>query len=322
MKASNTHKIFSVRNILTGLIILELSLACLASLETEDKIYKYYNIEIQLFSFNPADPIDSYQQHGSGNAGAGGNVSLGCAWEGKSFRVNIGGKNQKERFIANIGIEPGQNNREINKDSYEIDCTDLKPKSLELAKNDNGRVYMLNLVPSINIVDNRPKRADDSSFGFSRWSLVDSMVIFNDSVYAGKMGCVGGPLAYLSYPGYAKVEFALVPFSGAKRLGTLKNGKLQIRAEDGQTLEIYGVKNGNEPIQLPGGPYEVWVRWQALPDEAEYKIPSKEDFARMVNERYAEMGDTPPTDEELDILYERAKHQTRKPLSHGVGPIR
>ena len=114
MKASNINKIFSVRNILTGLIILELSSVCLASLETEDKIYKYYNIEINLFSFIPSEPTESYQQHSSGNAGAGGNVSLGCAWDEKNFRVNIGGKIQKEHFIVTVSVVPSQNDNDIN----------------------------------------------------------------------------------------------------------------------------------------------------------------------------------------------------------------
>jgi len=148
------------------------------------------------------------------------------------------------------------------------------------------------------------------------------MVIFNDSIYAGKIGCSGGPLAYVSYPGFAKVEFALEPFRGAKRLGTLKDGKIQIRSEDGQSLDIYGVKNGVHRIQLPGGPFEVWVRWQNLPEEAKFEVPPKEDWIRMVKAKFAEMGNTPPTDEELDKGYERTKHERHMPLSSGVGPIK
>ena len=47
---------------------------------------------------------------------------------------------------------------------------------------------MLNLTPSVKIIDNRPKRTDDTSFKFSRWALDKSMVIFNDSIYVGKIG--------------------------------------------------------------------------------------------------------------------------------------
>jgi hypothetical protein len=322
MKATNKHNIRKAKLSLSVFAIVGLTTACLASLSTEDKIHKYYSLDIHLFSMDPNQPLDSYRFNGSGSAGAGGSVGLAGGGKSRYFRVKVAGKNRKGRFVVNVSIVPGKNDSATKEDSFEIDFTDLKPKSFELAKNDDGRVYMLNLTPGIKIVDNRLKRADDTSFRFSRWTLLNSMVIFNDSIYAGKIGCSGGPLAYVSYPGFAKVEFALEPFRGAKRLGTLKDGKIQIRSEDGQSLDIYGVKNGVHEIQLPGGPYEVWVRWQNLPGEAKFEVPPKEDWIRMVKARFAEMGNTPPTDEELDKGYERTKHERHLPLSSGIGPIK
>ncbi len=322
MKATNKHNIRKAKLTLSVFAIVGLTTACLGSLSTEDKIHKYYSLDIHLFSMDPNQPLDSYRFNGSGSTGSGGSVGLAGGDKSRYFRVKVAGKNRKGRFVVNVSIVPGKNDSSTKEDSFEIDFTDLKPKSFELAKNDDGRVYMLNLTPGIKIVDNRPKRADDTSFRFSRWTLLDSMVIFNDSIYAGKIGCSGGPLAYVSYPGFAKVEFALEPFRGAKRLGTLKDGKIQIRSEDGQSLDIYGVKNGVHEIQLPGGPYEVWVRWQNLPGEAKFEVPPKEDWIRMVKARFAEMGNTPPTDEELDKGYERTKHERHLPLSSGVGPVR
>ena len=90
-------------------------------------------------------------------------------------------------------------------------------------------------------------------------------------------------------------------------MGNLKDGRIQIRSEDGQSLDIYGVRNGIHEIQLPGGPYEVWVRWQNLPEEAKFEIPSKEEWIRIVKTKFAEMGNTLPTDEELDKSYEKLK---------------
>ena len=322
MKATNKHNIRKAKLALSVFAIVGLTTACLASLSAEDKIHKHYTVDISFFSMVPTQPMDSYKWYGSGNSGSGGSVGLGCYDDARSFRIKVAGKDRKERFVVNVSIVPGKNDSSTKKDSFEIDFTDLKPKSFELAKNDDGRVYMLNLTPGIKIVDNRPKRADDTSFRFSRWSLIDSMVIFNDSVYAGKIGCSGGPLAYVSYPGFAKVEFALEPFRGAKRLGTLKDGKIQIRSEDGQSLDIYEVKNGVHRIQLPGGPFEVWVRWQNLPGEAKFEVPPKEDWIRMAKAKLAEMGNTPPTDEELDKGYERIKHEKHIRLSSGVGPIK
>jgi len=298
-----------------------LTTACFGSLSMEDKVYKYYAVDINFFSVDQTQPMDSYKWYGGGSSSDGGRVGLSCYDDVRKFRIEVAGKNKNGRFVVNVSIAPEKNDAVTEKKSFEVDLTDLKPRSFDLAKNDDGRVYMLSLTPGIAVVDNRPKRADDTSFEFSRWSLHDSMVIFNDSVYAGKMSCSGGPLAYVSYPGFAKVEFALEPFSGARRLGTLKDGKIQIRSEDGQSLDIYGVKNGVHRMQLPGGPYEVWVRWQNLPEEAEFEIPSKDDWIRAVKARFAQMGNTPPTDDELDKGYERIKHERHLPLSSGVGPI-
>jgi len=307
---------------LSVLVTVGLTTTCLGSWSAQDKIHRYYAVDINFFSINLTKPMDSYRWNGGGNAGTGGSVGLGCSDDVRDFRIVVLGKNVKGRFVVNVGVTPGRNDSATKKDSFDVDLTDLKPRSLELAKNDDGRVYMLNLTPGIAVVDNRPKRADDTAFKFSRWSLHDSMVILNDKVYAGKLGVSGGPLAHISYPGFGKVEFALEPFRGAKRLGTLKDGKIQIRCEDGETLDIYGVKNGIHRIQLPGGPYEVWVRWEDLPEEATREVPPKEEWVRMVKAHLAEEGTAPPTDEELDKLYERAKHQKYTPLSGGVSSIK
>jgi hypothetical protein len=322
MKATNKHNVNKAKLILSVFAIISLSTACFASLSTEEKIHKYYAVDINFFSIDPTQPMASYRWNGAGNTGSGGRVGLGCRDNIRDFGIDVSGKNIKSRFVVNVSVTPGKNDSITKEDSFDVDFTDLKPRSFELAKNDDGRVYVLNLTPGIKIVDNRPKRADDTSFRFSRWTLIDSMVIFNDSVYAGKIGCSGGPLAYVSYPGFAEVEFALEPFRGAKRLGTLKDGKIQIRSEDGQSLDIYGVKNGIHEMELPGGPYEVWVRWQNLPEEAKFEVPAKEDWIRMAKARVAEMGNTPPTDEELDRAYERIKYEKHLPLSSGVGPIK
>ena len=320
MKTSYKKNIRNTDLLILLCLIGSLTTTCFASLATENKVYKHYSLDINLFSLDPNQPLDSYKFHGSGSAGEGGTVGLAYPDKTKYFRVNITSANRKKRFI--VDIELSEQNSDTEADFFEIDFTDMKARSFELAKKGDGSICVLNLTPSIKIVDNRPKRADDTSFEFSRWTLSNSMVIFNDSMYVGKIGCSGGPLAYVSYPGLAKVEFAIEPFREAKRLGTLKNGRIQIRSEDGQLLDIYGVKNGVHEIQLPGGPYEVWVRWQNLPGEAKFEIPTKEEWIRMVKAKFAEMGNTPPTDEELDKGYERIKHEKHLPLSSGVGPIK
>lgn len=321
MKAINASNARSTRLIVSVLAIVGLTTTCFGSLSSKDKMQKYYAVDINFFTVDLSQPMDSYRWHGGGNS-SGGIVGLGCSDDARNFRIDVFGKTVKGRFVVNVIVTPDETDSVTKEDSFEVDFTDLKPRGFELAKNDDGRVYVLNLTPGIAVVDNRPKRADDTAFRFSKWSLHDAMVIFNDSVYAGKLGVGGGPLAYVSYPGFAMVEFALEPFRGAKQLGTLRDGKIHILSEDGQSLEIYGVKNGVHRIQLPGGPYEVWVRWQNLPGEAKFEVPPKEDWIRMVKAGCTERGLPIPTAEELDKLYERAKHQRVMPLSSGVGSIK
>jgi hypothetical protein len=310
----------STRLLMLLCLIGGLTTTSFASLE--DKVHKYYSLKTNIFSVNPTQTLDSYKWYGSSSASGNSSCGLACYDQQRNFRVNVSGKNIKQRFIVNVEVTPDKRDSATAADSFEVDFTDLKARSFELAKNEDGRIYMLNLTPGIKIVDNRPVRADDTSFNLSRWSFDNSMVIFNDSFYVGKTNNTGGPMAFVSYPGMAKVEFALEPFREAKRLGTLKDGRIQIRSEDGQSVDIYNVKNGKHDMQLPGGPYEVWVRWQNLPGESEFEIPPKDEWIRMVKAKFAEMGNTPPTDEELDKGYERVKHEKHLPLSSGVGPIK
>lgn len=321
MKSTDKPKARASKLAISLLATVGLTTACLGSLSTKDEIHKYYAVDINFFTVDLSSPIESYRWHGSGSAGDG-TVGLGASDDVRNFRIDVSGKSMKGRYVVSVTVTPNENDSVTKVNSFDVDLTDLKPRSFDLAKNDDGRVYRLNLTPGIAVVDNRPKRADDTSFRFNRWSLHDSMVIFNDSVYAGKLGCSGGPLAYLSYPGFAKVEFALEPFGGANRLGTLKDGRIHIQSEDGQSLDIYGVKNGVHKMQLPGGPYEVWVRWQNLPGEAKFELPAKEDWVRMVKAGCTEKGLPVPSDAELDKLYEKAKQQRVLPLRSGVGPVK
>ena len=323
MKATDKHNIRNATLMLSVLATVGLPTNCLGLWSTEDKIDKHYAVDIHLFSVDLTRPMDSYRSHGGANVGSGGSTfGFGCSDNVRHFRIKISGKNVKGRFVVNVSVAPDKRDSATKKDSFDVDFTDLQARSFELAKNEDGRVYMLNLTPGIAVVDNRPKRADSTAFKLSRWAFRNSVVVLNDSVYAGRLGLTGGPLAFVSYPGFAKVEFALEPFRGAKRMGTLKEGKIQIRSEDGQSLDIYGVKNGVHQIELPGGPYEVWVRWEDLPGEAKFEVPPKEEWARMVKAGCAERGIPTPTDEELDKLYDRAKHQKQMPLSCGVDSIK
>ena len=203
--------------------------------------------------------------------------------------------------------------------SFEVDLTDLKARQVELARNPDGRVYAMNLSPSVEVIDNRPQRLTEGAFGFTRWSFDGCIVIFNDTVYAGRMHVAGGPKAFVEYPGIARVEFALQPFRGAKPIGTLMDGRVHIQTDDWQSLEITDVKNGYHSLTLPGGPYQVWARWTPVPEGQPVEMPSKEEWIRLAKRQIAEAGNTVPPLETLEAWYENARQRTAKAMVCGVG---
>ena len=83
----------------------------------------------------------------------------------------------------------------------------------------------------------------------------------NDQDYLGTLDLGGAEIAWIDVPGLAKVEFSLLPLKGAKPEGLLKDGTLRIKHGDETRLRISNVKNGFGFASLPGGPYQVWVRW-------------------------------------------------------------
>jgi hypothetical protein len=289
---------------------------------TENGITRFYNVSINMFSVIPENALETYEWQGSAQGEAGEMMGLSCYDKIRNFMMEVRPKISKKGLTVNIGLKPYKSDLQTKANSFDVDLTDLSPKKIELARNEDGRVYFVTITPGIAIMDNRPKRADESSFEFGKWKLFGSMVIFNDSLYAGKIGCGGGELAYVSYPGVAKVEFALTPFKDAKMTGTLKDGRIQIHSDDGQTLDIYNVKNGNDTIVLPGGPYEIWVRWQNLPKEKEVQALSFEEWKQMVKSKFAESNSIPPSDKELAQGYEKIKYEKHIALSSGIGPIK
>jgi hypothetical protein len=260
----------------------------------------------------------SYQAGSSASLSAGSAVSYPFADDGRSFRVSVRGRHQDGRFWAAIELDPKATDRRTAQRSFEVDLTDLKARQVELARNRDGRVYAMNLSPSIEVIDNRPQRLTEGSFGFTKWGFHGSIVVFNDSVYAGRMQVAGGPKAFVEYPGIARVEFALKPFRGAKPIGTLMNGRLHIQTDDWQSLEIFDVKNGYHNVTLPGGPYQVWARWTPVPEGKAIEMPSKEEWIRLAKRQIAEAGNTVPPPEDLEAWYENAKRRSLKAMVCGV----
>lgn len=285
-------------------------------------ILRYYQVKIELFSVQPDRLLDSYVSHGSGMATANATVQLACKDDLRDFSARIQARQKDNRFFAEITVAPDRSDTTTVGAAFRADFSALEPKAIELARNGDGRVYLLNLTPTVKIVDITPRRADETSFEFNKWVFHNSIVVVNDAFYVGKMNAGGGYKAYVDIADVGKFEFAMQPFRDAQLLGTLKDGIIRMECEDGTTVEIYDVKNGTHEMQLPGGPYAVWVRQTPSGRAEKYTVPPEAEWIEQVRGHYVRMGQAPPSGEELHRKYEQFK--SRGPsatIAFGIGPI-
>jgi len=221
---------------------------------------KQYWVDAKLFSMEPQAPLVSYNGHGSGGVGPRGKLGLAVSNEGRQFNVSIEGRKKSGRLSIHLSVTP--KNKDDNTEALEndFDLTELKPLSIDLATDDNGRLYRLNIVPSIK-EHPLPKTFEVSKLSLEKWHFKGSQVILNNQDYLGEMNMGSSPIAWVDIPGLAKVEFSLLKLSKAKPIGVLADGVVRIEHENGHSLRITNVLNGTPSDVLKGGPHRVWVRW-------------------------------------------------------------
>ncbi len=303
-----------------GFVTLAPRASCYAAVP--EGILRYYEVKIALFSIQPDQVLDSYVSHGSGMATVNSTVQLACKDESRDFSARIQPRQKDNRFFAEVTVAPGRSDTVTASEAFQADFSTLEPKVIRLAQNDDGRTYLLSLTPGVKIVDITPRQADETAFEFNKWVFHDSVVVVNDALYVGKMNASGGYKAYVDIADLGKFEFAMQPFRDARLLGTLKDGIIHVECEDGTTVEIYDVRNGIHEMQLPGGPYGVWVRPSPSGRVEKYAVPPEEEWIQQVKAKFAQMGQAPPSDEELHRRYEQFKRQgPRMTMAFGIGPI-
>ena len=225
------------------------------------EIEKKFRADVVVFSFQEQNTLDSYKSYLKGIGGRNAKLGTTCRDDVRNFEVAMHLRTEGAKYHVKVEVKPSGSDSLTEPKTYDLDLSDLKARSIELARNEDGRVYVLNLNPYVNIIDNRPRPADAKDFQIEKWTFSQCPVVVNESQYVGKMSVARGELAWMDIPGVAKFVFALVPFREAKPLGFLKDGHIRIIAEDGTTVDVSDVKNGIPPVRLLGGPYEVWVRW-------------------------------------------------------------
>ncbi len=154
--------------------------------------------------------------------------------------------------------------------SKTLDLSEFEPRTLDVARDEDGRVYRVVFTPRIDETP-EPRQFHVEHLRLESWAFSSSPIIVNDQEYFGRIGMNGANVASCDIPGVAKVEFSLLPLKGAKPWGTLQKGVLNITHKNGTTIRISDVKNGNGKYAevLAAGPYRVWVRWTEPTQSAE-----------------------------------------------------
>jgi hypothetical protein len=218
-------------------------------------------LEIAIFSFLPDGGIESYRSYGQG--GATGNSTLGhpVTDNGRTFEVSVETGLKAHRFHAIVTVTPREVDQKTKPLTREFDLSVMEPQSLDLARDEDGRIYRINLMPRVQ-QEAPPRQFNARHLHMEAWSFPSSPIILDDQVYLGTLSMSYGSFAHFEVPGLARIEFSLLHLKDAKPWGVLDDGTLRITHEDGTTFRITNVKNGVHSQELPGGPYQVWVRWK------------------------------------------------------------
>jgi hypothetical protein len=226
-------------------------------------VLRKFQIDAVMVSYIPGEGIESFKNHGAGMSTDQASLGLGVDVDTNSISVRIVPRVKNKRFIVTLDAEPEAVKRSLGFEKQTLDLTDLKPTSIRLAIGKNGRVYQLNLTPTVQVTDNTPQRLDVSKLQLQNWRFPDSPILVNDAIYVGRISCAQSPVAMVDISGVALVEFSLYELTNSKPWGDLNHGIVTLtNPEDHTTIQISNVSNGGPAaVELPGGPYRVWVRW-------------------------------------------------------------
>ncbi len=254
----------STRNHLMSLAALLLSpWVQTVGAESADYVRREFVIDAAMLSYVTGEGIEGYDWHGSGMAKTRSSLGLGLNIDGVFVSAKIDPRFEDGRFLVTIDLEPEDAKQKLGFEKRYLDLTDLTPLAIRLATSEKGRVYQLNLTPNVRVTDNTPRPLNPSTLRLHNWRFPNSPILVNDALYVGRISSSSSPVAFVDISGVAYVEFSLYELTDAKPWGILNNGIVTLTHPDNHTeIRISDVRNGGpHPVDLPGGPYRVWVRW-------------------------------------------------------------
>lgn len=283
--------------------------------------HRSYFLRAELVSIQPEVGISSYRIHGDAGVGGHATLDLDVSDSDRQFKIMVTPRVQKGRYLAKLVVQPGATDSLTRPVDKEFDLSELQTETVELVRNEDGRVYRLNLLPQIEEYP-KPKDFRAADLHLDHWSLPSCPIILNDQDYVGSLSGGSNSLAWIDISNVGLVEFSLLHLKDARPWGTLDDGRLRIRHENGTTIAINGVMNGWPDRQLlTGGPYTVWVRWKestTVPEE--YVKMLRRSIAE--NRARAESGEPVIVEEVWERVAKRVEEGHPQMMSNGMGPVR
>lgn len=227
------------------------------SAKQEQESYNYYHVDAAVVSLDASQSLASYRSYGSASGSPGAKLGLSTSDAQVDIELSI----ESDHFYADVAVGRHGKSGEDGTKKERIDLTSLRPTSLDLGSDKEGRVYQLNLTPSVALVQLRAKSFQEAADDLYRLKFHSSRIILNDKQYVGRMLASDAEVFSVELCGVAAVEFSLRHLKGAEPWGKLQNGQITLSHPDGTSIEIGNVGSGADDRLVGGGPYVVWVRW-------------------------------------------------------------
>ena len=278
-----------------------------------------YFLRAELVSIQPEVGISSYRIHGDAGVSGPATLDLDVSDGDRSLAIFVTPRVEKGRLMATLVVQPGATDGLTQPVKKELDFSELQTETVQLVRNVDGRVYRLNLMPEVE-EHPKPKEFRVADLHLAHWSF-SGPIILNDQDYVGWLSLGGNSLGWIEILNVGLIEFSLLHLKDAQPWGTLSNGQLQIRHENGTTISVNGVQNGWPDRQtLPGGPYTVWVRWKkstTVPEE--YLTMLRRSIAEAGTR--AENGEPTIAAEIWERVIKRVEEGHPQMVSNGMGPV-
>jgi hypothetical protein len=242
-------------------LVIVLGAASNVIAKQEKESYRYYYVDADIVSLDAKQSLASYRPggHVSGTSGS----TIECSTP--STEISIAPVVESDRFYADITLtglpKTKGDKKQAEGKKQRVDLTNLRPVSIDVDADKDGRTYHLNLVPTVKTVRLTPKSFQEIANDLYHLKFHASRITLNDKQYIGNMLASSADYFSIEICGVASIEFSLRHLKDAKPWGALTDGQITITNPDGTSIAISNVTNGKDDRLIIGGPYTVWVRW-------------------------------------------------------------